>query len=307
MSDLVPDTSHPTLSVVLIVLNGASWIDRQLDALADQRGAPDSWELVVADNGSTDGTQGMVRARADSFPVPLRVVDASAMVGASHARNVGASAANARLLAFCDCDDVVDDGWVAAAVQALEDHVCVGGTNRALEEPHNPDSEVLNPGGLHGRGIQSCNFAVRRDVFFEVGGFDESLPPYGCEDSEFSIRVLKRGHRITPAPAMVLYFRRTVGFRRTLGKVYMSGIAETVVWLRHPDAFAQELSLRSVVVDLVSWPGRALRQRRAGQLSARRLARSAVTAWAHVVGYLTWIRTNRAGSARLVFEPYDVD
>ncbi len=196
--------------------------------------------------------------------------------------------------------------WVGQANKALGDNKCVVGINRELRQPHDPHAEVLNPGGLVGRGLQSCNFGVQRDVFFQVGGFDESLPPYGCEDSEFSIRLLESGHTITPALEMVLYFRRTVGFRRTLRKVYMSGIAETVVWSRHPGASPHQLSLRTVLGDLVRWPGWAARQIVARQLSPKRLARTAVTAWAHVVGYVTWIRSDRAGRARLVFEPYEV-
>lgn len=178
------------------------------------------------------------------------------------------------------------------------------GSNRELTEPQDPEAELLNPGGLVGRGIHGCNFGVRREVFFDVGGFDESLPPYGCDDSEFSLRLLAAGHQITPAPGMLLYFRRTLGLRRTLRKVYLSGIAETVVWRRHPLAFATPLTLRTVVVDLARWPAWAVRQLSARQVSRKRLARTAVTAWAHVVGYVMWIRTNRAGEARLVFEPY---
>ena len=293
--------------MVLIVLNGAPWIGSQLDALAKQRDAPEQWEVVVADNGSTDGTQALVLSRIDVFPVPLRLLDASRVPGASHARNVGASAARSTALAFCDCDDVVHERWAGEASRALTLHDCVVGINRELTEPRDAQSEVLNPGGLVGRGIQSCNFAVRRQVYFDVGGFDESLPPYGCEDSEFSIRLLERGHVITPALDMVLFFRRTVGFRPTLRKVYMSGIAETVVWRRHPHAFVHELTLRTVLVDLARWPVWAAGQMAARQLSPRRLARTAVTAWAHVVGYFTWIRVDRAGDARLVFEPYDVE
>jgi glycosyltransferase involved in cell wall biosynthesis len=294
------------VSVVLIVLNGAEWIGRQLDALARQRGGPAGWEVVVADNGSTDGTQDLVRSRAEAFPVPLRVVDASSTPGVSHARNIGASAARNPLLAFCDCDDMVSDTWVADAGSAMQEHECVVGTNRALVEPHDPHAVVLNPDGLVGRGIHGCNFGVHRDLFFAVGGFDESLPPYGCDDSEFSLRVLDAGHVITAAHGMELFFRRTEGLRPTLRKVYLSGIAETVVWQRHPATFDGRPTLAGVLGDLVAWPVRAARQLAARDATPKSLARSAVTAWAHVVGYLTWTRTGRAGSPRLVFEPYDV-
>lgn len=289
----------------MIVLNGAPWIGQQLEALTRQRNAPD-WELVVADNGSTDGTQEIVRARMADFAVPVRLVDASDAPGASHARNVGASAARGNFLAFCDCDDRADEHWVSEAAKALRTHHCVGGLNRVLHDPHNADSDVINPGGLHGRGIVSCNFAVRRDTFFAVGGFDESLPPYGIEDSEFSLRVLDRGLSIVAAPDMLLYFRRTVGFRKTMGKVYASGVAETVVWHRYPQNYGRPITLLAALGDLVKWPWAALRQVLAGEATGRGLARSAVTTWAHVVGYWTWVRRGRAGIPRLTFEPYDV-
>lgn len=298
--------TRPSVSVVLIVLNGAPWISQQLDALARQQDAPDCWEVIVADNGSTDGTQAIVRARTADFPVPLRLVDASGAPGVSHARNVGASAATGVALAFCDCDDVVSPGWVKGAARGMSAHVCVVGFNRELTVPQDPEAELLNPAGLVGRGIHGCNFGVRRDVYFNVGGFDESLPPYGCDDSEFSLRLLAAGHQITPEPHMLLYFRRTVGLRRTLKKVYLSGIAETVVWLRHPQAFAAPLTLTTVMFDLARWPVWAVQQVAARQASPRRLARTAVTAWAHFVGYVVWIRRNRAGASRLVFEPYSV-
>ena len=305
MSELVRE-SRPTVSVVVIVLNGAPWIGQQLDSLAAQRDAPVAWEVVVADNGSTDGTQGIVAARGLSFPVPLRLVDASGTPGASHARNVGASAARADLLAFCDCDDAVGESWVREATIALAEHVCVGGRIRAMTSPQDPGSAVLNPNGLHGRGIQSCNFGVRREVFFSVGGFDESLPPYGCEDSEFSLRILAHGHEITPAPGMELYFRQTVGFRRTLAKVHASGVAETLIWHRHPKNFGRPITWGAVVGDLVRWPLATIREVASGGMTVKEVARSAITTWAHVVGYVTWVRTGRAGRPRLVLEPYDV-
>lgn len=305
VSDPVSDT-RLDLSVVLIVLNGAPWIGQQLEALARQVGAGGAWEVVVADNGSTDGTQDIVLSRSTTFPVPLRLADASGRPGVSHARNIGASAARGTSLAFCDCDDIVADGWVASAVAALREGPCVVGFNRELTSPQNPDAKLLNPGGLVGRGVQGCNFGVRREVYFSVGGFDESLPPYGCDDSEFSLRLLSHGHVISPAPGMDLYFRQTVGLRRTLRKVYLSGIAETVVWSRHPDAFASPLRLSTVVLEFVLWPVWAFRHARVRGLSRRALARSAVTAAAHVTGYWTWIRGRRAGPALLVFDPYDV-
>lgn len=69
------DSTPFDLSVVICVLNGAHVIGEQLNALREQE-ADIRWEVVVADNGSTDDTLGVVTGAAEDFPVPLRLVDA---------------------------------------------------------------------------------------------------------------------------------------------------------------------------------------------------------------------------------------
>ncbi|HEY2642401.1 MAG TPA: glycosyltransferase family A protein, partial [Galbitalea sp.] len=88
----------------------------QLEALAAQEFAG-SWEVVVADNGSTDDTVARALEHAASLP-DLRVVDASQHRGASHARNVGAGAAKAPFLIFLDADDAAQPGWLPAMAEA---------------------------------------------------------------------------------------------------------------------------------------------------------------------------------------------
>ena len=186
----------PKISTILCVLNGRAWIERQLDALVAQSFVG-PWEIVVVDNGSTDGTQDLVRDRASGSSVPIHLADASDRRGLAHARNVGARTARAQKFAFCDCDDVVGPGWLAAADRALEAADLVGGEIRVLSEPLNPDAELVNPGGVvrasFGNSVLGCNFAVQRSAYFDIGGFDESLPSYGCDDVEFSYRMNAAG------------------------------------------------------------------------------------------------------------------
>lgn len=217
------------------VRNGASVIGEQLAALSEQR-ADLEWEVVVADNGSTDDTRAVVEACRQRLGVPLTIVDASAARGAGGARNMGIAAARGDVVAFCDSDDRVSSGWVQAAWEATRRHDLVGGLNRRLVEPQDPAAEILNPGCLKGvryRAVLTCNAAARRSALQSVGGFDESLPPYGCEDVELSMRVADAGFSVGEAPDMVVYFRETTGVRRLLRKVYLSGKAEAVVWRRH--------------------------------------------------------------------------
>jgi GT2 family glycosyltransferase len=169
-------TINRMISVVVAVLDGLPWLDEQLAALAAQDCISD-WEVVVADNGSTDASPATARSwvsRCEAF----RLVDASARRGPAAARNIGVESARGDLLAFCDADDLVQPGWLEAMAGALADADVVAG---AFE------LGSLNGGGL---GIPSpavtrqighlpaglaANLGVVRRAFEAVGGFDENL------------------------------------------------------------------------------------------------------------------------------------
>lgn len=285
------------VSVIIPAYNGAALIGNQLDALARQE-TNLTWEVIVADNGSTDATPDILRQRAASFPVDLRVVDASARQGAGQARNVGARASRGAVLLFCDCDDEVMSGWVLGAWQALQESHLVGGPNHELREPRDAAAPVVNPGTLWGRGevkgVHSCNMGVRRESFFRAGGFDESLPPYGCEDVELAIRLYEAGCTVSPAPRMRIHFRRTIGSVALLRKVFMSGLAESVVWEHHRDRFAGQVGRTAAWRALLTWPAQKITEvARTRQFDLRDSARDLATRIAHVWAYQTLLKGGR--------------
>jgi glycosyltransferase involved in cell wall biosynthesis len=290
--------------VVICVRNGASLIPRQLRALASQQTAV-QWELVVVDNGSTDATVAVVRDMALELPVPVRIVDASARTGICHARNVGASAARGALLAFCDCDDEVAPGWVDAAAAALEEYDVVAGGLRELGEGAGAAPAVIEGGAFieatFGGAVIGCNFAVRRDAYFAIGGFDESLPPYGCDDVEFSLRANEAQLTVGKRDDMVVHFRRTTGTRELLRKTYLSAQAEALVWRRHPDRYGHLARPGRIV-------GRALTAVPSAVVSlvgggpARVVVRGVVTRWGNLVGWWRLVRNDTVGP-ELVHRP----
>ena len=123
------------LSVVIPCYNAAATIGEQLEALARQEWDGD-WEVVVSDNGSTDGSQDVVHGFKDRLP-ELRLVDSSATRGASYARNVGIEQARGDWILTCDDDDVAADNYVAAMAEALgiHDFVACRHDPRPLNEP----------------------------------------------------------------------------------------------------------------------------------------------------------------------------
>ncbi len=110
----------PTLSVVIPCLDAAATLPGQLAALAAQR-YDAGWEVIVADNGSSDGSRAVVESFRDRLP-RLGLADASDRRGRAHARNVGAAAAGGEALLFVDADDEVAPGYLAAMGAALATH-----------------------------------------------------------------------------------------------------------------------------------------------------------------------------------------
>lgn len=288
---------RPAVSVIICVRNGIPWIADQLDALARQ--APDVfWEVIVADNGSTDGTAALVADRARGFPVELSLIDASARRGIAHARNAGVLSSRGDVLAFCDADDRVADGWVQAAWDGTRDADVVSGPIHELKEPCDPHSPVFRPALLRnaiGYSIAGGNSAMRRDMFFRAGGFDESLPPYGSEDVDFSARLNRAGAQISAEPGMGLYFRATDRGPTLLRKVYMRGLSEYLYWSRN----AQEFGVLTHPLHIARTAGfagldtlRALRRR--DRARARASGRWVVASAAHA-----WMSLRTFGGRRL--------
>ncbi|MGY5318353.1 glycosyltransferase family 2 protein [Neomicrococcus lactis] len=113
MSDSDLD-EHVDVSVVIPAHNSAATIGRQLNALARQETSV-SWEVIVVSNNSTDHLNEAIAGYQQKFPVPICVVEANGKRGAANARNMGGLHANGDILAFCDADDEVLEGWIQAA------------------------------------------------------------------------------------------------------------------------------------------------------------------------------------------------
>jgi GT2 family glycosyltransferase len=192
------------ISVVIPARNAARTLARQLDALAGQTYDGDL-EVIVVDNDSSDTTV----AVAHAAPLTgLRVVTATSVHNASHARNVGIAAASNELVLGCDADDVVDARWVATMVEALDRGAVVSGGSVTWDGGAPPGTEP-EPFGRAGFGFLpsfgGCNYAIHREVWRALDGFDETL--VACEDIDFGWRAQLAGHELVTCPeAFVWYF-----------------------------------------------------------------------------------------------------
>lgn len=188
-----PETTQPTVSVVVPAYNPGPYLRLALDSVAAQ--TYPHWEAIVVDDGSTEDL-GWVD---DVDPRIRRVRQDNG--GLSAARNTGVRESTGELIAFLDADDLWLPDKLARQVDAFNDptlalvstgftivddegaHVSAGFTGYA-------DSyEEL----LQGNGICASTVVVRRSVLDEVGGFDTTLAQ--CEDWDLWLRVA-RGHRV---------------------------------------------------------------------------------------------------------------
>ncbi|MCR5978976.1 glycosyltransferase [Gordonia jinghuaiqii] len=210
------DTERPLpelVSVVIPVRNGVHVIDHQLEALAAQT-YPRPFEVIIADNGSTDG----LRAHIENHPLRERLrmtwTDASQRRGGSQGRNMGVAASSGDFIAFCDGDDWAYPDWLteltavatrAAAVGgALETHTLNSDEVRSWRHVLEPDEPYHVPGFM--RVHPTCNFGVWREWFDRVGGFDLEYDR-GAEDSDFAIRVQLAGGTMVLAPKALVAYR----------------------------------------------------------------------------------------------------
>ncbi len=208
------------LSIVIPAYNAASTIAIQLEALAIQQWE-EPWEVIVSDNGSTDNTLEIVNRFKDKLP-QLKIVDSSERRGPAHARNKGVAAASGEAILFCDADDEVAPGWIAAMREALKVKDFVAGR---LEYEKLNEHWTLGQQSMQTSGLQvhyppffpqaaTSNLGIKRSLHEAVNGFDESL--MRLQDAEYCWRVQLKGTKLHFIPDAVVHYR----LRGTLTEVY---------------------------------------------------------------------------------------
>ncbi|ETA06256.1 MULTISPECIES: glycosyltransferase family 2 protein [Gordonia] len=201
------------VSVVISALDCVDVIDIQLEALAAQT-YERPFEVIIADNGSTDGLREHVEHHSLRERLRMRWVDASAVRGISYARNAGVASADGDFIALCDADDRVYPEWLTELTAVATRHSAVGGglETHSLNSPEVQSWRQMLPAdepyALQGflQVHPTCNVGVWRDVYERVGGFDVDYVN-AAEDSDFLIRVQLSGGTLGLAPKALVAYR----------------------------------------------------------------------------------------------------
>ncbi len=214
-------TGRPSVSVVIPNWNGRRWLPACLDAIARQDLAPA--EVVVVDNGSTDGSLAYLAAERPG----VAVLSLARNTGFAHAANRGIAAARGELVALVNTDVELGADWLARMVRALGSDpsaAAVAGKMLSLEDPSivYDAGDVLRRDGVceqrgrfgrddgrweePGEVFGACAGAAlyRRDVLLGLGGFDERYFAY-LEDVDLSLRLRLAGWSCRYEPVVALH------------------------------------------------------------------------------------------------------
>jgi glycosyltransferase involved in cell wall biosynthesis len=198
-------SQRPLVSAILPAFQAEAFLEETLRSIFAQDYAP--FEVVVCDDGSTDRTPEILAAHPE-----LRMIR-QPNTGPAAARNAAAAASQGELLALFDADDLWPPTRLTVQSNHLENHPNLGCVLGRQEWIVPPPWDTRDPVYGDVDGIPFNSMMVRRSVFEDVGGFDESFV-HG-EDRDFLFRLRERGIAIAVIPEVVVY-RRFHGDNLTL-------------------------------------------------------------------------------------------
>ena len=216
----VAESAGCDVSIVVSTHNRAHLLRPCLDALLRQCTDLSSYEIIVVDNNSTDGTPDVL-ADFVGRGLPLRALREPRQ-GVSYGRNAGIAHARGRIIAFTDDDIRVAPDWVSRIVRTFRGDAgvdCIGGPVRPLwaslpprwlDRRHWSPLSVTDYGGEGfditadcPRCLLTSNMAFRREVFDRIGAFSPEYPR--SQDHELQVRFWASGGRARYVPELVVH------------------------------------------------------------------------------------------------------
>ncbi len=258
--------SQPFVSVVVPCFNSSSTIGDCLDALYRQTYPADRYEVIVADNGSSDGSRELI---ASNYP-RVQIVSASRK-GSAYARNAGLHAARGTLILSTDADCIPESAWIISLVQAIEAAgarvAAIGGaidpySTATLAERFQKAWVSQPPADTKVHYAATTNAVFLAEVLRDLGGFDGEA---GHDDSDMGIRLTKAGYTVLYTEKARVRHRNPTGLRDLYHHRRKYGKANFALAEKHSDLFgsptgrSQRLRLlretvRRVAGDLLKWP-----------------------------------------------------
>ncbi|MFX0201785.1 MAG: glycosyltransferase [Candidatus Hodarchaeota archaeon] len=236
------------VSIIIPTHNRKNSLREALCSLTRLDYSREQYEVIVIDDGSSDGTEEMLAKMQGSLSYLLRYGKLRGKRGSSAARNLGMQMAKGEIFVFTDDDCLFDKGWLTMLLAAFDSHKVgvVGGPDFTREEASFFSicvgylfTSFIGTGGLR-RGDRfrvgryypkGCNMAMSREAIDKVGGFDELLGV--GEEIELGYRIEKGGFKIKYAPSAFIWHKRKGTLKEYLRKIYRIGYTRVILARKH--------------------------------------------------------------------------
>jgi len=235
----------PLISVIIPVRNGELTLERCLNSIVKQ--SISQYEIIVVDNSSNDSTPDIVRSFSSSDP---RIVYRfEPRRGRGPARAEGIRVSRGSVLAWTDADCEVPTDWLEriiepimksgeGVVQGNEDLMQMGFWSNLAQDAgqRHYEGQILDPPYID--HVDTKNFAIRKDILMEIGGFDRRLR--ALEDFELKIRLKRSGYRtLFLRDLRVKHYHRETFFDLFRSR-FEQGFWAAVIFYLHRDFFDSE-------------------------------------------------------------------
>lgn len=232
------------VSIVMPTFNRRDALEVVLPSLASQDFPSDRYEIILVDNGSSDGTDELVKKLG--IPNLRHIVQEN--TGRSGARNRGIKEAEGEMVMFTDADIIAQKDLISKHVGFHEAHrpCAVVGCEiqvNSLDEYESVKNGTAKRRTLHRDSRERLpwyffltgNAMAPRKTLLDVGMFDENFTGYGHEDIELGYRIEKSGIPIFYNCEAVNYHWHFVEFEEQCKKMYLAGISTVRFYNKHRD------------------------------------------------------------------------
>ncbi len=228
------------LSIIIPTYNRKDKLSQCLDVLLNQNYPADKYEIIIIDDGSTDGTEEAVAGINNPRITYIKQQNR----GAGAAINTGAKVAKGEILAFTEDDCIVNAEWLKTIMALFKKYpnasAFVGPCPYAELEAILNKKTRRNNGDLVKMELKKMNtflnigngsFAIKKEAFEKIGGYDESFKAE--EDLDFNIRLLKQGYDIFISQELKAMHYARNKMMQVFKRTYKLAISEAKLVKRH--------------------------------------------------------------------------
>lgn len=248
-------TESNKVSVIVITFNRVKLLKKCIRSLNNQNSDKKFYEIIVINDGSTDGTEKLVKDLKKKYN-NLKYF-CQTHKGYAHARNFGIKESSGEIIAFIDDDCIAKKDWVKNIYDSHKNNkefYVIGGRTKAFirKNKYNLIKEqcssfyimrqILSQKKLNkwkGKNVlydlPTCNLSFKKKIFNKIGYFDTSHPFVSWEDNELNWRLYKKGHPILYNPNMIVKHLHPLNLIKFVRKAFEEGITVSLAKKKNVD------------------------------------------------------------------------